>query len=136
MDLNKFMDQNYKMNPNYSANQNNQISFRCTYKVEDINKNIRLVNDRLNYMENQEISTKIRILNNNKKENLIFLKRFDNPGIHIIDYTIEGTIYNMSFLFSECSSLKQSKNENKSISDYQPLHDAVRRQGKCAVDGR
>ena len=50
-----FKDENYKMNPNYSANQNNQISFRCTYKVEDINKNIRLVNDRLNYMENQEI---------------------------------------------------------------------------------
>jgi len=32
--------------------------------------------------------------------------------------------------------LNKSKNENKSISDYQPLHDAVRRQGKCAVDGR
>ena len=43
------------MEGNMFMDQNNQISFRCTYQVKDINKNIRLINDRLNSLVNPEI---------------------------------------------------------------------------------
>ena len=113
MDINNYIYGNYQINPNYQNSlnhpgyQNNQISFRCVYQVDDINKDIRLINDRLFGTVNHEILAKIKILNGNKKENLIFHKKFDKTGIHTIDFIIERKIYNMSFLFSECSSLKQ-----------------------------
>ena len=88
-------------------NQNNQISFRCTYLVEDTNAEIRLINDGLDMLKNQEISSKIKILNNGEKENLTFFKKFDEAGIHVVDFIIEEIIYNMSYMFNECTSLIQ-----------------------------
>ena len=47
---------------------------------------------------NEEIKTKIKILNNNKKEELIFTKKFDKIGLITIDFIIEVQMSNMSFL--------------------------------------
>ena len=100
-------DSNYQDNLNYFSDDNTMISFSCSYLVEDTNKYIRLINDRFENYVNSEISSKIKILNGNKKEKLIFQKKFNKTGIYKIDYIIEGTIHNMAFMFNECSSLKQ-----------------------------
>ena len=74
-------------NDNYShsiANEGitqNQISFRCIYDVKDYHE-IRIIND-TGYKDyyipiiNEEIKSKIKIINNNNKEELIFNKKFD-----------------------------------------------------------
>ena len=95
---------NYQNRPN---GQNNQISFRCTYMVKDDNEYIQLINYRYQNFTNQEILDKIKILNVNKKEELILQKKFDKNGIHTIDFIIEEPLNNMSFLFSGCTSLTQ-----------------------------
>ena len=86
-------------------------SFRCTYDVKNGNE-IRIINDRCfvdNNREviNEEIKSKIKILNDNKKEELIFNKKFDKRGDIIIDFIIEEKLTDMSFMFLNCSSLKK-----------------------------
>ena len=87
------------------------MSFRCFYDVKNINEEIRIINDRYNknpyYKDdyNSEIKSKIKILNDNKKEELIYLKKFNKIGINIIDFIIEGKLTNLSFIFKDCKSL-------------------------------
>ena len=94
-------------NRNFPSNQNNQVSFRCIYLIQDTNNYTRLINDRGKICINPEISYKVKILKDNKRENLIFQRKFDKTGLYTIDYIIEGTLTNMSFMFNECTSLKQ-----------------------------
>ena len=56
---------------------------------------------------NNEIESKIKILNGNKKENLVFKKKFDNLGINVVNFIIEGELNDMSYMFNNCSSLIQ-----------------------------
>ena len=94
-------------------NTKNEISFRCTYDIKDINDNIQIINDRLfdesleKYLINKEIKSKVKILNGDKKEELIFKKKFNQIGINTIDFIIEETLTNMSFMFFNCNSLKK-----------------------------
>ena len=66
---------------NKASNLSNQISFRCIYDVKDYHE-IRIIND-TGYKDyyipiiNEEIKSKIKIINNNNKEELIFNKKFD-----------------------------------------------------------
>ena len=87
----------------------NKISFiKCTYEINDINNYIQIINnaDEYNINEiNEEIESKIRILNKGKKEKIIFNKIFKTKGInHIV---CENLLTNMSFMFKNCSSLKE-----------------------------
>ena len=50
---------------------------------------------------------KIKILNGDKKEKLIFKKQVDKIGIHYITFIIEEKLNNMSYMFNNCSSLKE-----------------------------
>ena len=87
---------------------NNNISFRCYYEISDYNE-VQIINNKfINYI-NEDIESKIKILNNNKKEKLIFKKRFYKIGINTVDFLIEGKLDDMSFMFNECSSLKEIK---------------------------
>ena len=47
-----------------------EISFRCTYDIKDINDDIQIINDRCFLYDkiNDEIKSKIKILNGNKKK--------------------------------------------------------------------
>ena len=91
-------------------NENYEISFKCYYDIRDYNET-QIINDRIRYNNkdfiNKEIKSKIKILNNGKKEKLIFKKRFDNIGINTIDFIIEKQITNLKFLFFGCTSLKK-----------------------------
>ena len=87
-------------------NGNNQVSFRCFYDIKNINEEMQIINDTDNYNNiNNEIKSKIKILNGNKKEEIIFLKKFNKIGINTIDFIIEGKLTNMSNIFSYCKSL-------------------------------
>ena len=86
-----------------------EISFRCTYDIKDINDYIQIINDRYFLYDkiNNEIKSKIKILNGNKKEEIIFNKKFNQIGINTIDFIIEGKLTNTSFMFLDCLSLKK-----------------------------
>ena len=92
---------------------NNEISFRCTYDIKNINDKILIINDRLKYDDeefeiiNEEIKGKIKLLNGNKKEEITFKRKFDNIGYNTIDFVIETNLQNMSYMFSMCDSLKK-----------------------------
>ena len=99
------------MEPNDNSNDkdlipNEEISFRCTYLIKD-NNEIQIINDRGIVEINEEIESKIKILNGNKKEDLIFKKQFNSTGLNTVDFIIEGKLTNMSYMFNSCSSLKK-----------------------------
>ena len=95
-------------NPIVDSNVKNKVSFRCTYEIKDYNE-IRIINYSNGDFINEEILTKIKILNSNKKEELIFKKKFNKLGYNTIDFIIEENLNDMSCMFSGCSSLKKSR---------------------------
>ena len=84
----------------------NKISFKCIYDIKDHNYT-QIINNQFRGLINDEIESKVKILNNNKKENLIFQKKFDKLGINEIDFIIEKELINMCFMFNNCTSLKK-----------------------------
>ena len=62
-------------------------------------------NYKCNNKINEEIESKIKILNKNKKEEIIFTKKFNKIGINTIDFFIEGKLTNMNGIFCDCKSL-------------------------------
>ena len=91
-----------------SHNQLNNIrpNFRCTYEIKENIDYIQIINNKIDNFINEEILLKIKILNNGKKEKLIFNKEFEKKGLHTIDFIIEEKLNNMSFMFSNCAALK------------------------------
>ena len=85
----------------------NQISYiKCIYEINDYNEN-QIINNTDGIELNKEVESKIKILNNGKKENIIFKKKFDKIGMNTIYFIIEEKLNDMSFLFNNCSSLKE-----------------------------
>ena len=78
----------------------------CIYDIKDSNET-QIINDRGKTYINEEIGRKIKILNGNRKENLIFKKRFNKLGINTINFIIEEKLNDMSYMFNKCSSLKR-----------------------------
>ena len=111
-----------RKNPNANINNNvtnnilpiidKNISFICTYDVKNINDDIQIINNKDGNYINREIESKIKILNNGKKEKLVLKKKFDRKGINIIDFIIEGKINNMKYMFNKCHKLKEIKGIN------------------------
>ena len=89
-----------------SINSKNEISFKCTYEIKNYNE-IQILNYRGLNEINEEIKTKIKILNLDKIEELIFIKKFDKIGLNTINFVIEEKLTNTSFLFNGCSTLKK-----------------------------
>jgi len=79
---------------------------RCNYDVKDDNL-VQIMNNRGEKYINEEIESKIKILNGDKREPLVFQKKFSSPGMNTIIFIIEGNLNNMSYLFNKCSSLKK-----------------------------
>ena len=84
-----------------------EISYiKCTYDVKE-DKEIQILNYRSENYVNDEIASKIKILSDNKIENLCFTKKFDKLGINTVTFIIEKELNNMSYLFYKCSSIKE-----------------------------
>ena len=91
----------------FQSNCNNKYSLiKCTYDIKDLNET-QIINNRYEDIINEDIESKIKILNMNKKENLIFRKRFDKLGINVVYFIIEEKLNDMSNIFNNCSSLKK-----------------------------
>jgi len=86
------------------VNENNQSLFRCFYDIKNIDEEIRII---YNNEKNKEIKSKLKILNDNKKEEIIFTKKFNKIGTNTIDFIIEGKLTNMCKIFSDCKSLSK-----------------------------
>ena len=74
---------------------------KCTYEIKD-NNETQILNYKEEYFINEEIESKIKILNGDKKEKIIFTKKFDKTGTQIIYFMIEENLNNMNFLFNKC----------------------------------
>ena len=89
----------------FQSNCNDKHSLiKCTYDIKDLIET-QIINNRIENMINKDIESKIKILNMNKKENLIFRKRFNKLGINVVYFIIEEKLNDMSFIFNNCSSL-------------------------------
>ena len=101
-------------NNNDNPEPNNEISFiRCTYLINDKNET-PIINYRGKVTLNQEIKSKIKIniLNDNKEKQLPLKKKFNIMGLNYIDFIITGKFNDMSFMFKDCSSLKEIQFNN------------------------
>ena len=84
-----------------------KISFiKCTYEISDYNFT-QIINNTDGVEFNKEIEIKIKIINHGKEEKLIFKKKFDKTGIYTIYFGIDENLKDLSFLFNNCSSLKE-----------------------------
>ena len=85
---------------------NGESLIKCIYDVKE-NNEIQIINNRDGNVLNGDIEAKIKIWNNNKKEKLIYKKKFDKLGLNTIYFIIEKKLDNLNFIFNDCSSLKQ-----------------------------
>ena len=79
---NNIINNNNQTIPKMLPETLNEISFRCYYEIKDYNE-IQIISDK-----NEEIKLKVKILNGNRKEKLIFKKKFNKIGINYIDFII------------------------------------------------
>ena len=79
---------------------------KCTYEIKNYDF-VQIINNKGRQYINDEIESKIKILNGDKKEPLVFQKKFIKTGINIIYFIIEEKINDLSYLFNNCSSLKK-----------------------------
>ena len=79
---------------------------KCTYEIKN-NDFVQIINNRGEKYINDEIESKVKILNGDGTEPLSFQKKFNKPGINVIHFIIEEKINNLSYLFNKCSSLKK-----------------------------
>ena len=86
--------------------EENNISFICAYDIKDYNE-AQIINNIYDNKINEEIKSKVKILNDKKKESLVFKKKFNKLGINFLNFIIEGELNNMSFMFNNCQSLKK-----------------------------
>ena len=91
------------LNKGYMKN-NSDNKINIGIRIESI---INEINNRDEFKVNEELESKIKILNGDKKEKLIFKKQFSKLGLNTIIFIIEEKLNNTSFMFNNCSSLKE-----------------------------
>ena len=92
---------------NKPAQFKENISYiKCVYNIKDHNET-QIINYKGETGINEEIESKVKIWNGERTEKLIFKKKFEKLGINVIYFIIEENLNNMSFMFNECSSLKE-----------------------------
>ena len=80
-------------------------TIKCTYDIK--NKDyVQILNYKGEKCINDEIESKIKILNGDQKEPIIFQKTFDRLGINVVYFILEEKINDLSYLFNKCSTLK------------------------------
>ena len=82
---------------------------KCTYDIrkKDLNKTHQIINNRYEEYINKDIESKVKLFIDNKKEKLIYKRRFNKLGINIVYFIIEEKLNDMSNIFNNCSSLKK-----------------------------
>ena len=88
----------------------NYIKCKNEIKKYDIGKDIRILNNKSSYDENiinKEILNKINVIINGEIMSNILTYKFNKEGLYNIYITSNILITNMSYMFCDCSSLKE-----------------------------
>ena len=89
----------------------NQINFiKCVYeiKTQDINKDIQIINNNhFSKVKNEEIEKEIKVIINGEIKSNILKYKFNKKGNYIIYFFSYNYLTNMSYMFSDCPSLKK-----------------------------
>ena len=93
----------------------NKINFiKSVYEIkkDDIGKEIQILNNGYWYdnkfnKKNMEIENKVKVIINRDIEMNKFKHKFMKEGIYIVYYIIIDTLTDMSYMFRDCSSLKE-----------------------------
>ena len=99
----------------------NESYIKCTYEIKDFQET-QIINYRDKDNINEDIEEKIKIWNNNKKEKLIYKKKFEKKGLNTIYFVIEEKLDIMSFMFYNCSCLKQIEFINPQTEEVIDMH--------------
>ena len=92
---------------NSPAGFNEGVSYiKCIYEIKDYN-DTQIINDRFKSIVNKEIGSKIKMYINGQKEKISFKKKFNILGINVVYFVIEENLNDMSFIFNNCTSLKE-----------------------------
>ena len=86
-----FSDNSFNNNLNYT----NTVSFRCTYDIKSNNEVCIINNILFKGIINEDIKSKIKILDGNQKKELILKKKFDKLGYNTINFIIEEKLKNV-----------------------------------------
>ena len=84
-----------------------KLFIKCVYDIKDNNDLIQIINDREGENINKEIENKIKIVIGNKKEKLVFKKKFKNIGKYAIRFIVESRSIDFSYIFNKCINLKK-----------------------------
>ena len=103
---NQALNNHQAMNNSTLKNNKGKSYIKCTYDIKDFNMT-QILNYRGETYINEEIETKIKILNGAKTEPLVFQKKFNKLGLNTIIFIVEKNLVNMSYLFNKCKSLKK-----------------------------
>ena len=103
---NQALNNHQAMNNPTLKNNKGKSYIKCTYDIKDFNMT-QILNYRGETYINEEIETKIKILNGAKTEPLVFQKKFNKLGLNTIIFIVEKNLVNMSYLFNKCKSLKK-----------------------------
>ena len=91
----------------------NKMNFiKCIYEIkkDDINKEIQIINNKGRYdnkIRNAEIQNKVKIIINGEIESNILKYKFNKEGDYIIYLISYNDLTDMSYMFYNCSSLKE-----------------------------
>ena len=95
-----------KVNTNIPNKIKLSISFiKCTYLVKE-NSPIQIMNYHGKNGANMDIFDKIGIVNGDKINPLVFNLKFNKTGLFTIIFVVLGKLNDMSYMFTDCSSLK------------------------------
>ena len=91
----------------------NKINFiKCIYEIkkDDIAKEIEIISDKLGFedkIQNEGILKQVKIIINGEIESNILKYKFNKEGDYIIYLIFNNDLTNMSYMFYNCSSLKE-----------------------------
>ena len=90
----------------------NKINFiKCKYEIkkDDLGKDIQIINNKdwIGIIINDEIEKEIKVIINGEIKSNILKYKFNKEGIYVIYLITYNLLTNMSWMFSDCSSLKE-----------------------------
>ena len=110
----------YNLDETKNVNKGESL-IKCIYDIKELNY-IQIINDGNKDYTNENIKNKIKIWNNNKKEELTYEKKFNKLGLNTIWFIIEKKLDNLSYIFKDVKSLKQIEFINTNTEGVTGMH--------------
>ena len=117
---------------------NNLNYIKCIYEIKKhyLGKDIQILNNKAlldNDIKNEEVLNKMKVIINGEIKSNILTYKFNKEGLYNIYITYNHLITNMSYMFYNCSSLKEinlsSFNTNQ-VTDMLWMFDSINKSCK------